>query len=133
MGLSETRSPNASGMKSTSGLGMAMFTKHKPKNFIARNIIKQGGTNKQTLQEDPLVLPIIEENNSQIYEKNENRRSRTLMVGGGRGNSPSELSAARSKSRSPSAGAGTTSDAQTGVVNPESPKKEGWHQRQIRI
>ena len=76
---------------------MAAFTKHKPKNFIARNIIKQGHstTAKGVKEAEELKLPVIdvEISPSQLKGIIDVRRSRTLMVGGGGANSPSERSA----------------------------------------
>jgi len=75
---------------------MAAFTKHKPKNFIARNIIKQGHTTtaKAVKDAEELRLPVIDVEISPSQLKGiDNRRSRTLMVGGGGANSPSERSA----------------------------------------
>jgi hypothetical protein len=105
---------------------MAAFTKHKPKNFIARNIIKQSQTARKEVED--LKLPELNAEINPSHLRNAgNERSRTLVVGGG-APSPSEISVGKHQSRSPS-----NEESEAEAQPPPEQKKEGWHQRQIRI
>ena len=87
---------------------------YKPKNFIARNLIKQTQTTKGIKEGEELKLPELNVDIN-LREINEVRRSRTLMVGGGKAGSPSELSAGHSKSKSPSHEGATSEGASAAV------------------